>query len=178
MDHTQPTGREVVIKTAVTHTVTYFIVGFAAFLVFDYHHLYANTTLALFMRQTTERLVMAGPLFQPIRGVLFGIVFFSLRDAFFGQKNGWLLMWMALVFIGILGAFGPAPGSLEGMIYTVLPLRLHLIGMPEVLLQSLLLSVLVVYWVHNPRKKALTWVMGTLFSLVVLLSTLGLLTQG
>ena len=81
MAYIQPTGREIVIKTAVVHTVTYFIVGLLAFVAFDYRHLYAGTNLALFMRQTNERRVMAGPLFQPIRGLLFGIVFSNLRES-------------------------------------------------------------------------------------------------
>jgi len=66
----------------------------------------------------------------------------------------------------------------EGMIYTVLPLRLHVIGLPEVLLQSLLLSWGVFWWVNHPRNKALGWIMGSLFFVVLLLSTLGLLLGG
>ncbi len=175
VDRIQPAGREIVIKTIVVHTVTYFIVGFLAFVVFDYSRLYANTTLALFMRQTTDPMVMAGPLFQPIRGFLFGIAFVILRGCFFARKNGWLFMWTVLVSLSILGPFGPSPASLEGMIYTVLPFRLHLIGLPEILLQALLLSVGVVYWVNHPRQKALTWTMGLLVAVVMVLPILALL---
>jgi hypothetical protein len=148
----QPTARDIIIKTAITHTVTYFITGVLAFFVFDYPHLYAETSLKYIMRPTTDSLVMAGPLFQPIRGVIFGIAFFILRRSFFGQNRGWLLMWVVLVCLSILGTFGPTPSSLEGMIYTTLPVRLHLIGLPEVLLQSFLLSFIVFYWVTNPKK--------------------------
>lgn len=175
MNRIQPGSGEIVIKTVVTHTVTYFLIGVLAFVTFDYPHLYADTSLALLMRPTTDSIVMAGPLFQPIRGLLFGLVFSSLRGPLFGQKTGWLLMWALLVSVGILGTFGPAPGSLEGMVYTVLPFRLHLIGLPETLLQSFVLSFVVFYWVNNPRKKALSWTMGSLFFLVLLLPTLGLL---
>lgn len=127
------------------------------------------------MRQTTEPLVMAGPLFQPLRGLIFGVAFFILRRSFFIQDRGWLRMWAVLVCLGILGTFGPAPASVEGMIYTTLPLRLQLTGLPEVLLQALLLSFIVFYWVRNPRTNWLRWVMGSLFCLVLLLPTLGLL---
>lgn len=171
------TSVEIVVKTIVTHTVTYFVVGLLAFVALDYPHLYADSSLALLMRPTTDAIVMAGPLFQPIRGLLFGLVFSSLRGPFFGQKTGWLLMWAVLVAIGILGTFGPTPGSLEGMIYTVLPFRLHLIGLPETLLQSFLFSFVVFYWVNNPRKRGLTWTMGSLFFLVLLLPMLGLLSR-
>jgi len=175
MDQSRPTIIEVMIKTIVTHTVTYFIMGLLASLIFDYGSLFAETALNLLMRQTSETLVMAGPLFQPIRGILFGIVFFLLRDILFKRKNGWLVMWIVLVVVGIISPFGPTPGSIEGMIYTIIPIGIQLTGLPEVLLQALLLSVVLFYWVNHPEKKWLSWVMGIAFFLVMLLPTLGLL---
>ena len=83
-----------------------------------------------------------------------------------------------MVVLGIFGTFGPTPGSLEGMIYTVLPLWVHLRGMPEVLLQSLALSGVLFYWVNHPEKKWLNWLMGILFFLFMLFPAMGLrLTQ-
>jgi hypothetical protein len=175
MKPTRPTLVETILKTAVTHTVTYFILGWIASTVFAYARLYSETSLNLLMRQTNDPWVMAGPLFQPIRGILFGTVFYMLREAFFLKKDGWLRMWIVLVVLGILGTFGPTPGSLEGMIYTVLPLWVHLRGMPEVLLQSLALSAILFYWVNHPEKKWLNWVMGILFGLFMLFPALGLL---
>jgi hypothetical protein len=175
VEKSHPTIVEVILKTIVTHTVTYFIMGLIASTFFEYGRLYAETSLNLLMRQTSEPLVMAGPLFQPIRGALFGVVFFLLRDTLFGRKNGWLVMWITLVVIGILSPFGPSPGSIEGMIYTTLPMELHLTGLPEVLFQALILSVLLFYWVNHPQKKWLNWVMGIVFVLMLLLPTLGLL---
>ncbi|MGI8782595.1 MAG: hypothetical protein ACR2L2_02955 [Acidobacteriota bacterium] len=174
MNQTRPTFREVVVKTIVTHTLTYFLMGLLAFVVLDYARLYADTSLNLLMRQTSEPLVMAGPLFQPIRGLLFGIVFYLLREPCFGKKNGWLVMWTVLVVVGVIGTFGPSPGSLEGVIYTVLPLWLHLRGLPEVLVQSLLLSWVLFHWVNRPQKW-LSWSMGLAFFIALLLPVLGLL---
>ena len=105
MNQSRPTIIDVIIKTTVTHTVTYFIMGLLASLIFDYARLFAETSLNLLMRQTSETLVMAGPLFQPIRGILFGIVFFLLRDILFKRKNGWLVMWIVLVVVGIISPF-------------------------------------------------------------------------
>jgi hypothetical protein len=170
-------AREIIIKTVVAHTVTYFIMGALAFVVFDYPRLYAETSFKYIMRQTTEPIVMAGPLFQPLRGLIFGIAFFLLRRSLFEQDKGWLRMWAVLACLSILGTFGPTPASVEGMIYTTLPLRLHLIGLPEVLLQSFFLSFIVFYWVNNPRTIWLRWVMGSAFCLVMLLPALGLLGQ-
>lgn len=175
MDQSQPTAIEVITKAIATHTVTYFLMGLLASTVFDYGALYAETSLNLLMRQTSHPLVMAGPLFQPIRGALFGIVFFMLRDILFGRRNGWLVMWIILLVVGVIGPFGPTPGSIEGLIYTIVPVGIQLRGLPEVLLQSMLLSVVLVYWVNHPQKRWLNWIMGIAFFLVMLLPTVGLL---
>ena len=175
MSNSQPSFWGITLRTIVVHTITYFLMGLLAFFFFDYSTQYADTSLRLLMRQTAHPLVMVGPLFQPIRGFLFGITFFLLREVLFGKKNGWLIMWVALVIIGILSPFGPAPESIEGMIFTVLPLSSHLMGQLEIYLQSLLLSVVLYYWVNHPEEKWLNWVLGMAFFLVMLFPTLGLL---
>jgi hypothetical protein len=172
-----PTALEVIAKTAVTHTATYFLVGVLAFTLLDYGTWYAESSLNRLMRPTSDPLVMAGPLFQPIRGVLFGLVFFLLRDTLFREKRGWLVLWSVLVVLGIINTFGPAPGSIEGLVYTTLPIGVQMKGLLETVLQSLLLSLVLVYWVRRPEKRWLNWSMGVVFALVMLLPTLGLLTR-
>jgi hypothetical protein len=80
-----------------------------------------------------------------------------------------------LVIVGILSPFGAAPSSIEGMLYTVLPMRFHIMSLPEILIQSLLLAFLVHYWVNHAQKKWLGWAFGIVFAVVVLLSTMGIL---
>ncbi|WP_437603112.1 hypothetical protein [Sorangium sp. So ce590] len=165
------------VKTVVTHSVTYTIVGLLASSLLDYTRFFAESSLNLLMRPTSDPWVMAGPLFQPIRGIVFGGVFYMLREPFFGTKSGRLVMWSTLVAIGILGTFGPAPGSIEGMLYTTLPAWVHLRGLPEVLLQSLFLSLLLYYWVNNPQKRWVRWTMGIAFSILLALPIIGLLAR-
>lgn len=165
----------VVLKTTVVHTVTYFLVGLLALILLDYSTQYAETSLSLLMRQTTHPLVIAGPLFQPIRGALFGIAFYLLRKVVFQEKYGGLITWAILLIFGILSPFGPAPGSIEGLVFTTLPLSAHLTGQIEIYTQSLLLALVTVYWVNHPEKKWLTWVLIGLFSLTLLFPILGLL---
>jgi hypothetical protein len=159
----------------VVHTVTYFAVGLLAFTVLDYSARFAEPSISCFMRQTDDPLVAAGPLFQPIRGFLFGIVFYLLRDALFRGRGGWFTMWVMLVLVGIFSTFGPTPGSVEGMIYTTLPIGGQLFGLIEVLLQSMLLSILTTYWVIRPDLRWLNWILGVLFIVVLVLPGLGLL---
>ena len=175
MNQTRPILSEALVKTVVTHTITYFIMGLLASTILNYAGFFAESGLNLIMRQTNDPWVMAGPLFQPIRGILFGLVFYLLREPFFGKKNGWLVMWFTLVALGIIGTFGPTPGSIEGMLYTIFPLGVHLRGLPEVILQSLFLSLILFYWVNHPQKKWLNWVMGIAFFILMSLPILGLL---
>ncbi len=163
-------------RTIVSHTVTYFFAGILALVLFDYDTRFSEPPLNVLMRPTDDPLVLAGVLFQPLRGLLFGVVFYLFRDRLFGQPNGWLLTWTMLVFVGILSTFGPTPGSIEGMIYTQIPILTQLGGLIEIRFQSLLLSALTVYWVRHPQAKWLSWVLVAIFTVIVLLPTLGLLT--
>ena len=164
------------IKTIVVHTVTYFIAGILAYTLNDYQKMYAQPPLSYFMRPTTDRLVMAGPLFQPIRGVIFALAFFPLRSILFGTPRGWLTLWWLLLALGVLSTFGPAFGSVEGLIYTTIPAREQLVGLWEVVLQSLLFSFILFKWVNQPQKGWLRWALSAAFGIVLLLPVLGLLT--
>lgn len=171
----QASFNSIVWKTTLVHTVTYFLVGLVSFLFLDYTAKYADEVVSGFMRQTNDPLVAAGPGFQIVRGLLFGIVFYALRDVVFTQKRGWLTLWLVLVIVGILSPFGAAPSSIEGMLYTVLPAWFHIAGFPEVFLQSGLLAFITHYWVNHPEKKWLGWIFGMIVVLVLLMSLAGAL---
>ena len=164
------------IKTIVVHTVTYFVAGILAYTLNDYQQMYAQPPLSYFMRPTTDRLVMAGPLFQPIRGLIFALAFYPLRSVLFATRRGWLTLWWVLLALGVLSTFGPAFGSVEGLIYTTMPPRAQLLGLWEVLLQSFLFSFILFHWVNEPQKRWLRWTMSAAFCIVLLLPVLGLLT--
>lgn len=172
----EPRFSQVAMKTVVVHTVTYFVAGLVASTVVDYGALFALPDMAGLMRQLSDPMVMAGPLFQPLRGLVFGVVIYLLRDSIFGRKRGWLVLWATLVGLGVLSSFGPAPGSIEGLIYTRIAPSHQLIGLPEVLIQSLLLALGVTYWVEHPGRRWLFGVMVGAFVVVMLLPVLGLLT--
>jgi hypothetical protein len=166
-----------IVKTSVVHTVTYFIMGLIAFNFLNYTDKFSAPTMACWMRPTDDLLVMIGPMFQPIRGLIFALVFYPLREIFFGRKNGWLLMWWTLVALGILSTFGPPPGSVEGLLYTTIPLSIQLPGLLEVIPQAFLLSAILYFWVNFPEKKWLNWVMGMLFFVLMSFPLLGLLAR-
>lgn len=174
MDHyREPRLLELVLKTIVAHTITYVVMGLLAFSLLHYAEAYSTGPLAGYMRPTTDRWVMAGPLFQPIRGIVFALAFYPLRSVLFGRKNGWLIMWWVLVALGILSTFGPAPASIEGVIYTQLPFPTWR-DYVEIVPQAFFLSGILFYWVQHPEKKWLSWLLGALFALCMLFPALGL----
>ena len=164
-------------KTVVVHTVTYFVAGILAYTLGGYEKTFSQPPLSYFMRPTSDRWVMAGPLFQPVRGVIFALAFYPLRSVLFSERRGWLILWWLLLALGVLSTFGPAPGSVEGMIYTIIPPVTQMLGLWEVLLQSFLLSFLLFYWVNHPEKRWLSWTMGSAFCIVIILPLLGLLAR-
>ena len=172
-DQIKPIG--LTLKAIVSHTVTYFLVGLVASVVFHYAAEFARPELRSFMRQIGDPIIALGPALQPIRGIVFALAFYPLREVLFDNKNGWLIMWWLLVALGILSTFGPVSGSVEGAIYTTLPIHKQFFsgGMLEILAQSFLFSVLLYYWVNHPEKRWLNWLLGTLFGLVVLMSLMG-----
>lgn len=163
------------VKTVVVHTITYFLMGIGAATFLNYAERFARPEMICWMRPTTDPMVMAGVLFQPLRGIVFALVFFPLREQLFGKRNGWLLLWWLLVALGILGTFGPAPGSIEGLVYTVIPWTEQVLGWLEVIPQALLLSLGLWLWVRHAHQRWLNWLFGMAFVVIIVLPILGLI---
>lgn len=153
--------------------LTYFICGLLAFFILDYREAFEQTDLRFLMLPTDSPWVAAGPALQVIRGLLFALVLYPLAGEFMRRANGALVLWSLFLGLAILGTCGPSPGSFEGMIYTKLPIGMHLFGLPEVVLQTLLFSTGLVWWCHKPAR----WknvVAGVALGLTVLMSLAGL----
>lgn len=169
----QPTLPSLILKSSVAHTLTYFLMGILAFNFLNYEDSFVAGALANYMRATDSPWVAAGPGLQWIRGIIFALAFYPLREIFFGKKNGWLILGWVLTALGILSTFGAAPASIEGMIYTNYPTNFF--SYVEVVPQAFLFAGLLYYWVNHPEKKWLNWVLGVFFVLVVLVSVMGVL---
>jgi uncharacterized membrane protein SpoIIM required for sporulation len=176
-DGRAPSLSSLTLKTVIVHTVTYFVAGFLAYTLGGYEKTFSEPPLSYFMRPVSDALVMAGPLFQPVRGVIFALAFYPLRHVLFLERGGWVILWWLLLALGVFSTFGPAPGSVEGLVYTIIPPLDQMLGLWEVVLQSFLLSVLLYYWVNHPSKRWLTWTLGVAFGVVMILSLLGLLSS-
>jgi hypothetical protein len=175
MDNPQPSFRSILYRTIISHTVTYFATGVVAAILLDYSTRMSRPDVAPIIRKITDPVLMASPLFQPMRAALLAVVFYLLRDVLFSNRKGWLIMWCMLVVIGIVTPFSASWGGIEGMIFFNLPLWDHIVGWPEVFSQTLLLSVILTYWVDHPKSKRLRVILLVGFILAVLLPIIALL---
>ncbi len=160
-------------RITATHTVAYFAAGIFALLVLRYDEIFGAGPLA-FMRPTDSPWVAAGPGLQIIRGFLLSLFLFPFRSVFFDTKNGWLKFWLLSFGLSYLLTISAAIGSFEGVIYTNIPLKYHLLGIPEVLVYLTLFTVLMWGWHRGPSK--LPTVLSVIFvSLIALMSLMGAL---
>ena len=162
-----------IVKSSVAHTLTYFIMGILALTFLNYEDVFISGALENYMRPTDSPWVAAGPALQWIRGIIFALAFWPLREIFFGKKNGWLILGWVLTALGILSTFGAAPGSIEGILYTNYPTTI--LSYVEIVPQAFLFAGLLYYWVNHPEKKWLNWVLGIFFVLVLLMSAMGVM---
>ncbi len=133
-------------QVIVAHTLTYFVAGLIASNVFHYGSVFEMPVIRDYMLPIAQHNVLVGPFLQPVRGLIFAIGLWPIRHLLIEHRRGWLVLWGLLVTIGILSTPAAAPGSIEGVLYTRLPLWYHIIGLPEILLQTLVFSVWLVWW--------------------------------
>ncbi len=159
-------------RVSACHIITYFIAGILALNLLDYREAFVKTMLSAFMRPTDSPWVAAGPSLQIIRGIVFALALWPVKDFFLKTNRGWFKLWLIFLGFAVFGTAGPTPGSIEGLIYTKLPLSYHLLGLPEVIFQTLLFSLAFFYWYQKPAKK---WnvLMGIGVGFIILMSIAG-----
>jgi hypothetical protein len=135
-----------VLRVIVAHTLTYFIYGVIMSNIFDYNAIFAREIIRDFMLPIGERNVFLHLFMQPVRGLIFAIALWPIRDLLLERKHGWHILWGLLVSIGILSTAAAAPSSIEGILYSRIPMWYHLMGLPEIALQTLIFSIWVVWW--------------------------------
>jgi hypothetical protein len=157
-------------RITACHMVTYMLLGILAYTIMDYPAQFAEP--CSIMVSTDSPRVFLGPALQVIRGLIFAIVLFPFREVILESRHGWLKLWGLFLGLAIFSTAGPAAGSVEGMIYTKVPIIEQLTGLWEVVLQTLLCSLLFAAWYRKPTR---VWnvCMGILVGLIVLMSVSG-----
>ena len=164
-------------RVTAAHITTYFLAGVCAYYFLNYRELFETPPFSSFMKPTTSLTVAAGPALQLIRGCIFSMALWPFRHVFLDTKYGWLKLWGLLVGLSILSTTAAAPGSVEGFIYTTIPVKKQVIGYFEVMPQTLLFSLIVYYWYKKPRKAwAVTAIV--LVSVILLLTVAAIVLPG
>ena len=159
-------------RLIAVHTITYFLAGVAAMYFFNYEELFVSGSLAGFMKPTDSPWVALGPALQVFRGLIFAVALWPFRAVFLNRAYGWQKLWLLFIGLAILSTFGPAPGSVDGLIYTQVPVGLQVRLLPELIIQSLLLSLGLYYWYVAP-KKAFNYLSAFLLVLILLMGLAG-----
>lgn len=137
------------LRVIIAHTLTYFVFGIVMSNVFNYAEIFKQAVIRDYMLPIDQHNVLIGPFMQPIRGLIFAIGLWPIRSFLIEKKRGWLTFWGLLVTIGILSTPAASPGSIEGMLYSKLPMWYHWIGYPEIMLQTLAFSIWLIWWEHQ-----------------------------
>ncbi len=161
-------------RVTAIHVITYFIIGILSMYIFNYRNLFESGNLGLIMKPLDSPWVPLGPGLQIFRGLIFAIVLWPFKSIFLSKEKGWLKLWLLFIGLSILSTFGPAIGSIDGMIYTTIPIKQQLTFLPELVIQSFLLSFCIYYWYQKP-KKIFDIVPIILVALIVLMSVAGFL---
>jgi len=159
-------------RISASHMVTYFLAGIFAYNLLNYKELFETGPLSCFMRSTDTPWIAAGPALQIIRGLIFTLALWPFRSTILENKTGWLKLWILIVGLCILSTTAACPGSVEGMFYTIIPFKDQIIGYLEVVPQTCLFSLLVVFWYHYPKK---IWnvISIILVALIIIMSVMG-----
>ena len=160
-------------RITATHTIAYFIAGIFALFVLRYDEIF-NTGALSFMRPTDSPWVNAGPGLQIIRGLLLSFFLLPFRTIFFETESGWIKFWFLSFGLGYFLTISAATGSFEGLIYTNIPIKYHLIGIPEIVLYLTLFTVFMWGWYKKPIK-IFNILSIVLVSLIAFISFMGVL---
>lgn len=158
------------------HMISYLIAGILALVFLSYKELFKSDSLSMLMRSIDSPIVAAGPSLQIILGFFMSIFLFPFRSIFLEQKRGWLYLFLLITGFTIFAPQLPGPGSFEGVLYTILPWRAHLISMPELFIYSFLFSIAIYFWYKKPKR---IWNIIAIISicLIFLMSILGVLAS-
>ncbi len=162
-------------RITAVHMVTYFIIGVLSMVIFNYQQLFSSGNLNEILKPINSPWVSMGPMFQVFRGLIFAVVLWPLKSILLFKKNGWFLLWSLFIGLSILSTFGPSISSIEGFIYLTIPIKTQLAFLPELLIQSCLLSYLAYYWYQKPNK-AIKILAIILIGIIVMMSIAGVFT--
>ena len=143
------------IRFTLLHLITYFIAGTVFYQLAEYGGAIATReTLELYRPQDEYSyfffLVMSGQIF---RGIVMALLLYPFLNTFIQRIHGWFLLFGLMFGLTLLGSPVFIPVTLLRETAFVDTLQNLRIGIPEVITQMLLFSVVFVYWQKRLYKK-------------------------
>ena len=145
-----------VFRFTTAHVVTYAICGIAFMLISNYFGYFESDPLLASVMKPSDALIvrLAIPI-QIIRGALMAFVLYQVREQIIGYF-GWLKLFSILFILTAVCSVITGPGSIEGFIYTNFSID-PLIGLPEIIIQMLLFSIIFCSWQERSKKRTGIW---------------------
>lgn len=141
-------------RFTLTHVLTYLACGLIFMNLMSYSQEFVNNESFAHFRPLDSWVVRAAVIFQFLRGALFAVILYPFRKTISEQRWGWLILFGVIYGLTGLGAVNASSGSIEGLIYTEISIKEHLIGMPEVITQALAFSILFWLWERRAARRA------------------------
>ena len=165
-------------RVSASHIITYFLMGIIASNLLNYEEVFNSSET---LRPFNSPWIAAGPALQIIRGLIFALALWYFKDNFLFQKYGWIKLWGLMVGLCILSTTAAASGSIEGFIYTTIPIKEQVKGYIEVIPQVGPFSFFVCYWYAHPKKlwnvlSIILVVLGIFMSLMGVLAANGIIS--
>jgi hypothetical protein len=161
-------------RITVAHTIAYFCAGIFALFLIDYKDWFSDGAISSFMLPTDTPIVALGPALQIIRGLIMAVVLLPLRKVFTDGNYGFLRLWLLILGLSVFSTFAAAMGSLDGFIYTNVPIIEQILGYPEALLWTTLF-VGILWAFYKFEKKAINIISIVIFVLIIFMSIMGYL---
>jgi hypothetical protein len=136
----------------ISHVLVYLIIGIIGMFFMNYKDVFLTNDYFNHFRPLDSPIVRAAVLFQIIRAALIALILYPFKETLVTSKYGWLYLFGLLFGLTGILSLPAAPGTIEGFIYTDVSFTAHFIGMPEILIQSLGISLL--YWRWYKQRRA------------------------
>lgn len=161
-------------RIIASHTIAYFCAGIFAVLVMDYKNWFSEGAISSFMLPTDTPIVALGPALQIIRGLIMALVLLPLRRVFINEKYGFLKLWLLVLGLSVFSTYAAAMGSLDGFIYTNIPIVEQILGYPEAFLWvTLFVGILWVF--YKFERKAINIAAIVLVGMIIFMGIMGYL---
>lgn len=133
-------------RFSIVHVLIYVFIALLFRNYLNYNEQFTSSVLYNNFRNSDSVIMRFAPLFQLGRGIFLGLIIYPIYNCIIDVKNGWLKLFGLLWGLSLIGSVAATPGSIEGFIYTSTPIIEHLLGLPEVTLQTMLFALVFVKW--------------------------------